>query len=168
MKMKNRTEDQNNRPKRKYTRRKEVTTTVKTQRIPLHGIQLTLSDDFVKKVTIEQQEQTEKEFRESVLRKFQKWIQDTTESLDVIDESEMSQLPQTVGESSAGYSRELSREFVFLPQGDYSLRCHVGLMTLMEWTGKEILRREKELARLKSMIPESSLLCDSPKEGGVI
>lgn len=166
--MKNKIEDQINRPKRKYTRRKGVTTTTKSQRIPLHGIQLTLSDEYRKRVEIEQQEKTEKEFQDSVLRKFQKWIQETAEQIDELDDSEIPQMPGTVGESSADYSRELSRDFVFLPQGDFSLRCHVGLMTLMEWTGKEILRREKELSELKSRIPTFPPVGSSTNEGGVI
>lgn len=153
-----------NRPKRKYTRRKGLPKTVKTQRIPLHGLQFTLSEDFVKKVTTEQQERTETEFQESVLHKFKRWIEELTENPDDMEELENPKLPTDVGQSSAEYSRELSRDFVFLPQGDFSLRCHVGLMLLMGWAVKEILRREKELAQLKSHPPRLPLQDNSSKE----
>jgi hypothetical protein len=139
-------------PKRKYTRRNGVTNkSTNNNPLPLHGLQLVLDPGYTERVKNEQQPIREREFRETVLTKFEDFINDEIETIRKTSNCpDDVQLPPKLGEVTVKYSRELDSEMVFLPGCEYGLRNYVGLMSLMKWSANRIVKLEKQIDDLKS------------------
>lgn len=93
----------------------------------------------------------EREFRQSVLAKFEAHIAELKQDILATGEvPEEMELPATLGTASADFSSTPTAERVLVPGNDYAIRVHVGLMALMQWATSQIAAMQKEIVSLKS------------------
>lgn len=142
--------------KRKYTRRNNVTCN-SGGTIRHRGLSLTLDPSYLEELKQEQLKSKENQFNRDVLPKFENYLSKLKQTIQDSGEiPEKLEIPMTLETASVDFSSAAPTDRLLVPGNDYAVRIHVGLMTIMSWTSKEIASLQKQIVDLKSVTVEVS------------
>lgn len=128
-----------------------------------YGLQLRTDENLVKKWVDDQIERQEngqyEKFRHHVVPEFQKFLSSLHQS--VVREESVSEnlIPKSLGTVVSEYSKDWNgeSETVLMTFDENCLRTFVGVMSVLEMSGRHILNLEREIVDLKSQLDSRSV-----------